>query len=119
MRHRQRGISLIGLLIVGALAAFILLLGFRSVPAFTEYFAIQRIVRAIAEEGDGGANMAALRKSFERRSVVDDITSVTAADLEIYKDGGKVVVDAAWERRVPIAGNVSLLIEFSASSSGL
>jgi hypothetical protein len=111
-RYGQQGLSLIGLLIVGALLAFVLLIGFRSVPAVTEYFAVKRIVIIVANEGDGGATMTELRRSFDRRAQIDDIVSITGADLDIYKQGGKVVIDAKYERRVPIAGNVSLLFDF-------
>lgn len=116
MRDKQRGISLVGLVIVAGLLAFTLLVGFRAVPAFTEYFAIQRVIRAVAEEGNGGASMTELRRSFDRRSGIDDISTVAGKDLDIFKQGGKVVIEVEYERKVPIAGNVSLLFDFSAST---
>lgn len=118
MRKGQQGLSLIGLLIVGALLAFVLLVGFRSVPAINEYLAVKRLVKVVAEEGDGGASLTEIRRSFDRRAHIDDISTVVGADLDIYKQGGKVVVDIEYERKVPIAGNVSLLFDFSASSAG-
>lgn len=117
MRNRQQGLSLIGLIIVGGLLAFVLLVGFRSVPAFTEYFAIQQVIRAVAEEGDSGASMTELRRSFDRRSGIDNISTITSKDLDIFKQGGKVVIEVEYERKVPIAGNVSLLFDFSASTA--
>lgn len=117
MRDRQQGLSLIGLIIVGGLLAFVLLVGFRSVPAFTEYFAIQKAISAVAQEGDGGASMSDLRRSFDRRSDIDDINTVSSKDLDIFKQGGKVIVEVNYERKVPIAGNVSLLFDFSASTA--
>lgn len=118
MRKGQQGLSLIGLLIVGALLAFVLLVGFRSVPAINEYLAVKRLVKVVAEEGDGGASLTEIRRSFDRRAHIDDISTVVGADLDIYKQGGQVVVDIEYERKVPIAGNVSLLFDFSASSAG-
>lgn len=118
MRNRQRGISPIGVLIVGALLGFALLLGFRTVPAINEYMAVQRIIKAVAEEGDRGASVADLRRSFDKRGQIDDVTSITGADLEISKDSGKVQIEVGYERRVPVAGNVSLVIDFHASTAG-
>lgn len=117
-RNKQRGLSLIGLLIVGAFLAFVLLLAFRSVPAVNEYMAVQRNVKILAEEGNGGASTTELRRSFDRRAYIDDVVTVSGADLDIYKRGGDVVVDVVYERRVPVAGNVSLLFDFQASSAG-
>lgn len=116
-REQQRGLSLIGLLIVGALLAFALLIAFRTVPAITEYIAVQRIIKIIAEEGDAGATMTELRRSFDRRGQIDDVVSVRGADLDIYKQGGKVIVEVEYARKVPVAGNVSLLFDFKASTA--
>ena len=40
----QRGLSLLGVLVVGALAAFVLIVGFRTVPVVNEYMSIKRII---------------------------------------------------------------------------
>lgn len=118
LRNRQQGLSLIGLLIVGGLLAFALLLAFRSVPAVTEYMAVQRIIKAVADEGNQGASMSDLRRSFDRRANIDRVETIAGRDLDIYKQGGVVVIDVAYERRVPIAGNVYLLFDFRASTLG-
>lgn len=115
-RASQQGLSLMSVLIVGAIAAFVLLIGFRAVPAITEYMAVKGIVRAVALEGDNGASIADMRRSFDRRSQIDDVSSVVGADLHIVKSGGKTEISADWARKVPVAGNVSLLIDFSVSS---
>ncbi len=118
LARRQRGISLIGLMIVGAMLAFVLLLGFRTVPALNEYLALQRIVKVVATEGQQSASNADMRTSFDRRAQIDSVTSVTGRDLMITREAGVVVVAVAWERRVPVAGNVSLLFEFNARGFG-
>jgi uncharacterized protein DUF4845 len=117
MKSKQQGLSLIGLLIVGALLGSALLIAFRTVPAVTEYLAVKRIVKVVADEGDGGVAVAELRRSFDRRRQIDDVVSVTGADLEISKPGGKTVVEIAYERKVPVVANVSLLFDFQASSA--
>jgi hypothetical protein len=118
LRNRQQGLSLIGLIIVGGLLAFALLLAFRSVPAITEYMAIQRVIKSVADEGNQGGTMAELRRSFDRRANIDNISTITGRELDIYKQGGMVVIEAEYERKVPIAGNVSLLFEFHATTLG-
>lgn len=114
----QQGLSLISVLFVGIALVFVLILGFRTVPAVTEYMAVKRIVNALAEEGNNGASALQLRKSFDRRAGVDDVVSVTGPDLEISKDGNVTVIEVEYERVVPVMGNVSLLFEFNASSKG-
>lgn len=115
-RHAQHGVSLISTLIIGCLLAFVLFIGFRCIPVFNEYFALQRVVKTLATEANGGATPTDVRRSFERFAYTDDIVSVRGADLRITRTGGAAIVETAYERKVPIAGNVSLLFEFYVTS---
>lgn len=117
MKSRQLGLSLIGVLIVGSLLGSTLLVAFRTVPAINEYLAIKRNVKLVAEEGDNGVPAPELRRSFDRRRQIDDVVTVSGADLDISRPGGKTVVEVAYERKVPVAGNVSLLFDFQATSA--
>lgn len=116
MKQAQRGLSLIGVMIVGALAAFVLLIAFQCIPAVTEYLAVKRMVVAVADEGDKGASMQDIRRSFDRRASVGDVSSVKGKDLEIYKQNGKVVVEVTYGRKVHIVSMASLYFDFYASS---
>lgn len=116
--QRQRGLSLLSVIVVGALAAFVLLVGFRTVPAVNEYLAVQRIVRTLAEEGDNGSSDLELRRSFDRRRQIDDVSTVSGVDLVISKAGGRTLIEVDYARRVPVVANVSLLIDFHVSSAG-
>ena len=60
----QRGLSLLGVLVVGALAAFVLIVGFRTVPVVNEYMSIKRIIGILADEADKGTPVLELRRSF-------------------------------------------------------
>jgi len=117
MKSRQLGLSLMGVLIVGALLGSALLVAFRTVPAINEYLAIKRNVKLVAEEGDNGVATPELRRSFDRRRQIDDVVTVSGADLDISRPGGKTVVEVVYERKVPVAGNVSLLFDFQATSA--
>jgi len=113
----QRGLSLLGALIIGSFVAFCLFLAFRTVPAINEYMAIKRIVNVLADEGDNGVSIPQLRRSFDRYAYTDNVASITGADLLIVRQGGVTEVSADYERVVPVAGNVSLLLEFTPSSA--
>jgi len=117
MRRRQTGMSAIGILIVLILVVFAALIGMRVTPAYLEYFAIKKAIASIKESGELRDGTAAdVRKSFERHQSIDDFSSVGPQDLEIVKEGGEMVVSFAYEKRVPLFYNISLLIEFAGSS---
>ena len=64
-----------------------------------------------------GSTVADVRKAFERHQAIDDFTAIGPQDLEIAKDGGELVISFAYEKRVPLFYNVSLLIDFAGSSN--
>lgn len=116
---RQRGMTLIGLLLTGVGLAGVFLLGMKTVPAVTEYTAVKRVIAAVASNADPKeATVQALRRDFDTRASIDDIKSVRGSDLTITKRAGKVEVSVAYARKIPVVANVSLLIDFEATSTG-
>ncbi|MGH8703933.1 MAG: DUF4845 domain-containing protein [Burkholderiales bacterium] len=118
MRNSQRGIGLGGLLVGAIILIFVSLLGLKLAPAYIEFFAIKKAVNGIASEkrGGGGASVVEIRKAFQSRADIDDITAVKPADLEITKEGSDIVITAAYRKEIKLFGNISLVIDFSATS---
>ena len=118
MRNKERGLSLIGLLIISTLLIAAALVVIKTIPALTEFWNIKKIVSTMASQGDlrnpGGA--ADIRKSFDRRAIIDSVTDITGKDLTIQKVGDGYSVSFAYESRVKLFGNVSLLFEFQGTS---
>jgi hypothetical protein len=106
-----------GVLVLLVAIVFIAIIGMKVVPAYIEYFTIKKAIAGITQSGElRGASVADVRKAFDRRANIDDITAVTPQDLEISKDGNEVVISFAYEKRIKLFYNVSLLIEFAGSS---
>ena len=117
MRKSQSGLSLVGVMLVGSMAAAVVLLGLRLVPVVSEYFGIKRALAAVAGAANPQtATVSELRNAFTKRAIVDDISSITASDVDVTKENGRIVMSVDYSRKVPLFTNVSLLIEFSASS---
>jgi competence protein ComGC len=111
--RQQRGLSLIGLLFVGLIVVFLLLIGFKVVPAVTEYIAIEKAIRKVNKEG---TTVAQIRREFENYVITDDIKSISGKDLDITKENDRVVVSYAYSYSIPIMDNVRLVIDFSGST---
>jgi type II secretory pathway pseudopilin PulG len=114
-RRRQRGLSLIGLLVVGALIVFGALLAMKVVPSALEYNAIRSAVTKVASSG--GTTVRDYQVAFDRYAAVDDITSITGKDLVIEKrQDGQTVVSFQYEKRIPLFGPASLVIDYRGSA---
>ena len=116
-RKSQSGLSLVSVLLVGGAMAALVVLGLKLIPVVNEYFGIKRALAAVVSASNPqSATVSELRNAFSKRVTVDDITSVTPADIDITKENGRIVMSVDYARKVPLYGKASLLIEFSASS---
>jgi hypothetical protein len=113
----QRGLGFAGVLALLIGIVFVAILGMKLAPAYIEYFSIKKAVTGMIESGElRNATVADVRRAFDRRAVVDDITSIEGKDLEVSKDGNEIVLAFAYEKRIPIFYNISVLIDFQGSS---
>lgn len=116
MRNRERGLSMLGFLFVAAVVIVIALVGFRMVPAYIEYYSVQKALQgALSDTNDLSA--VAIRRAVERRLGADYIDSVSASDVQVAKTGNEITASVEWEKRLPLVYNVSLVLDFNASAS--
>lgn len=116
-RQQQRGITMIGMLFVGIIIVFAALLAMKLIPAYTEFLTIQKILKDMGSEiGSKGMSNTEIRERFDKRAEVDNIKTVKSSDLNISHAGGRTVVSVEYSFQTELIGNVSLLVDFSASS---
>jgi hypothetical protein len=117
-RQRQRGLTMTGFIFTAIVVVAIVMIGFRTMPSYIEYFTVKKILTQILEaSGDGPITLTDVRRAFDRRSGADYIESVTASDVEIQKDGNQITLVTSWNRTLHLVGNVSLLLEFEARAT--
>jgi len=113
----QQGVTLIGMLLWGVVIVFVALVAMKLTPAYIEYFTITKVLRDIGQDPEIKTLKASdIRDKFNKRSQIDDIHSVKPNDLEISKDGGVTVVSVDYPFQTKLVGNISLLVDFHASS---
>lgn len=115
MHTRQRGISIMGLIAGLFIVIVLALFGMKIIPSFMEFRTAKNSIDAIAREKQG-ASVADIRRAFEARATIDDITSVKPQDLEITKEGSEIVIAFAYRKEVSLFGGVGLYIDYSAKS---
>jgi hypothetical protein len=114
---KQHGLSLIGFIFLAVIVGFVMFTSFRCVPAWTEYFSLKKVLQATANEFGIESTSPPIRSAFDRRAQIDDLP-VKGSELDIRKENGKIVLSVSYARRVPVAGNMSLLFDFEASAAG-
>lgn len=117
MRNKQGGIGFLLIFMIFVVLALAAVGAMKIAPAYSEFMTIQKTITAVAASEGRTGNVAEIRKAFERRSNIDNITAVTPGDLDITKDGGEVVIAVAYAKKVPLFANVSVCIDFAASTA--
>jgi uncharacterized protein DUF4845 len=117
VRHRQSGISFVGFIFVAIMVLALALLGFRVAPSYIEYFTVEKILHQMMSEGKEGLTLSQVQRDFDRRAGVDYVDSVRGRDIELTKDGNVITISASWTTTLHLVGNVSLLLDFTASAS--
>jgi hypothetical protein len=116
---KQNGATLLGMLIVGALVVFVAIVAMKIVPAYLEFMSVKKVLRTMHQEPLATMSSKEIKDAFNRKASMDYITVVNGSDLSIDKsDSGGVAVSVDYQVVKPVMGNVSVLIDFSASSDG-
>ncbi|HSV21074.1 MAG TPA: DUF4845 domain-containing protein [Casimicrobiaceae bacterium] len=112
----QRGLTIVGFLLVSAVVIIFALVGFRVLPAYIEYFTVKRALeQALAEPG--ALTPQDIRRNLQRQISADYIDSVRASDVTVTKEGNQMVASLSWQTVLHMVGNASILLEFEASAT--
>ena len=111
-KSRQRGISFLGLVFVGGVLAISGVIAAQVFPTFIEYQAVDKAVH----KASGGSSVIEVRGIFDKAADLDAITSIKGKDLEVTKDGDKVVVKYAYQREIHLVGPAYLTLKYAGQS---
>ena len=110
-QRQQRGITLIGFVILIVLLAAAGIVAFRMIPIYSEFFTIKRILKEINVENPETTPLQ-IRSQFDLKSSADYVYDIKSRDLDIVKENGRIVVSVRYQKTVPLLYNVSLLFDF-------
>ncbi|MCA1247934.1 DUF4845 domain-containing protein [Massilia sp. MS-15] len=109
----QAGISLTGLILALALLGVLAVFALKLVPTYTEYSAIKD---AIVRAKETGGTTREIQVAFDKNAGINNVSAIHGRDLVITRDDGEVQISFAYEKRVPLMGNVSLLIDYAGTT---
>ncbi len=104
--------TFLGLLVVGILLALAGVVFAQMVPTYIEYMAVQKAV----DKASAGETVAEVRSIFDKAATIDNINTIAGKDLEVGKEGNKVVVSFAYERDIHLAGPAYLVMRYQGRS---
>jgi hypothetical protein len=117
MRHRERGVTFLGWVVLLTPMAILLYAGIRLTPVYLEYIKIARSLEQVRDEHNGNnTELRMLRVAIERRFDVEDVRIISARDpqdVKIQKKGNGYVITTAYTADAPLFANMYLSVDFS------
>jgi Tfp pilus assembly major pilin PilA len=111
-RKQQRGLTFVGLLVVAAALTLFGVVSVQVVYTYIEYTAVQRAV----EKASAGETVIEVREIFNKAAAVENIRTISGKDLEVGKEGEKVVVSFAYQRDIHLVGPAYLVMRYKGRS---
>ena len=117
MQQQQRGLTMFSFLFFAIVFIAIAMLAMKLVPAYIEFFSVKKILATMGQDADlKSKTNADIRSDFSKRASVGYVTVVKPEDINVERQAGVPVISVEYEFRTKLVGNVSLVVDFSASS---
>jgi hypothetical protein len=118
MYHKQRGISLMGFIMVAAVAGFFALMGFKLFPAYSEYYGVEQAMKSVAAQpGADKMDLGELQKDLQKRFDIGYVNTVDAKQATLIKDKGPVQLNINYEYRKDLFYNLDYVAKFDVTVS--
>jgi hypothetical protein len=116
MRSKQRGVTLIGWILLLTPLAICAYAGIRLTPIYLNYMKVARTLEQIKSDAKGGAPMdsqAAIRTALEKRLFIEQVEFPDARDFKITRNGKAWTIDGGYDDQAPLFSNVFILVTFN------
>ena len=121
--HREAGNSMWTIMLILAVAGFILTIIFTIAPAFVSNCSVKGVIDAmVSEPGLGKLSNAEIRSALERRFDINNVDVIKATCrkrwvgkypcVKLERTRDTLTIDASYEARVHVMGNVDAVITF-------
>lgn len=114
-KRKQRGITLIGFIIVLVVAGFFAYMGMILGPTYSEYYGVVKAMNFVAGEASpNDSDFETLRRGLDRQFNVGYVESVTGKDAKLIRDKTTGnTLSMTYEVRKPFIYNIDFVVKFS------
>lgn len=115
-RHKQSGLSYIGVLFIIMIVGGIIKVAAAIGPAYYDFYTIDKIMSALYREGRT-ASIEDFKRGLSDRFQINGIRDKSPDDFNYSMEGGTLVVDLDYEFRTNLGGNLDLVAHFKKTYS--
>ncbi|MDB4470818.1 DUF4845 domain-containing protein [Deltaproteobacteria bacterium] len=109
----QQGLSMTGWLAVLFVVGIFVTCAVKITPLYIDSWTAQTAIENVVEDQQGKTQpISAIRSSLSRQFIANRIEVLNAKKMKISKKKGKIVIDARYEKRVPLFYNIDVVVKF-------
>lgn len=112
--HSQKGLSMLGWLVVLAVVAFLASTAFKMLPHYMDYMSLEKIITSVEKDPSQSVNTVADFYEHVRKGM--DVNSVRDLDLKealvVKQENNEFRVHLKYERRESLIQNLDLVAKF-------
>lgn len=112
---RQRGITLLGLVIVLFVLGFAAFIGMKLFPVYQEYFSVVQAMKSVAAQpGVSRRQPQEIKEMLMKRFYISYVESVKRQHIKVIQQQG-LTLQIEYEVRRPLIGNIDFVAKFDKS----
>ena len=116
MRNSQRGITLLGFIIVLAVVGLFAYVGMKLFPMYSEYYSVRSAMKGLAAEpGIGTQDPARIQDLFFRRLYINYSENVKKEHVKLRRVDNGWEMQVQYEVRRPLVGNLDVVGKFDST----
>lgn len=111
---RQQGLSALSLIVYICLFVFVTTCVIKISPVYIENRTFRSILKDLSVQFEKErANKVLIEQKIRKRLQMDMIEGISPKDIIVSKEDRKYVVTADYENRIPLFGNIDVVIKFN------
>lgn len=116
MKRNERGMTLLGFVIVLAVVGFAAYVAMRLFPMYQEYYSVRSAMKGLAAEpGIGTQDPARIQDLFFRRLYINYSENVKKEHVTLRRVDNGWEMDVDYEVRRPLVGNLDVVGKFQST----
>lgn len=118
LNSSQRGMTVIGMLLLIIMLAFIALIAMKVVPLYVQYYTIKSTIESIRKEPQlAQMSTQDIQAGIQKRFDIGYVENVKARDLKVRSESGGRVLDLVYQDERPLFYGLSVILKVNETVS--
>ena len=118
MKRTQRGMTLIGFILVLGVVGVFVYVGMKVVPMYSEFYSVKQALKGLSgEPGVATLDAARIRDAFFRRMNINYVESIKPENIKLQRREAGWIMTVDYEVRRPLIANLDVVGQFHAEQA--